>query len=138
MHHQSDVGQGGASDSDRQVAAGNENGRKKMTEKKVSVSCSAVSNGRQIMLDPLRMLNLSVPARQVESILPCGLSMEWATGEHDGSQFGVTVGAGLGSPWLTFCWRDKEYCVNVEDIIKAFFAEILKSESTTKTKKQRR
>ena len=85
------------------------------------IGVAASVGGRAITLDPIRTFDLTVPMREVESTLPCGLRMEWASGEHKGEEFQLTSGAGVGSRWLTFSYKGRQYCADVEDIVTATF-----------------
>ncbi len=76
---------------------------------------------RQITLDPLRERVLNVKWREVESSIPCGFRTEWVSGERDGEQFDLCVGAGCGSPWMTFSYKGRDYCVSVKDILEELF-----------------
>lgn len=81
---------------------------------------SASSGGRQITLDPLRLLPITVDVREVESTIPCGFSMEWVTGTHDGKEFDISAGAGVGSRWLTISYGGRYFCMDIEDFLRAF------------------
>jgi hypothetical protein len=88
------------------------------------IRIAAASGGREITLDPIRELRLEVPAREVESTIPCGFQVEWGAGEMGGEEFCLTVGAGVGSPWLTFADLGKRYCLSAEDLVRAFIEAI--------------
>lgn len=100
--------------------------RKRSTDHKYTggFGIRASSNGRELTLDPIQKLTLAVPAKQVESSMPCGFRVEWASGEHKGEPFEVLCGAGVGSPWMIFKYKGKEYVAEVGDIVGSFFDAI--------------
>lgn len=85
------------------------------------ITVQASTNGRKITLDPLREKVLPTPWREVESSVPCGFRAEWVSGEREGAKFSLMVGAGVGSPWMTFAYRGRDYCINVKDILDELF-----------------
>lgn len=89
------------------------------------IGCSAASNGRRITLEPIRTLRADLPFREVESTLPCGFRVEWASGDDKGKRlFQLNVGAGCGSRWGTFDYKGKQYCFDVEDLARALMQAI--------------
>jgi len=88
-------------------------------EGEITVSFS--HRGRKVTLDPLREKILQVYCKEVESTIPCGLRNMWVSGERNGEDFDLDVGAGCGSPWLTFRYKEREYCINVKDILDELF-----------------
>lgn len=85
------------------------------------ITVQANSNGRKITLDPIREKVLQAAWREVESPIPCGFQSEWVSGDRDGEDFDLRVGAGCGSPWMTFSFKGRHYCINVTDIIAELF-----------------
>jgi hypothetical protein len=76
---------------------------------------------RWTTLEPIRAGTLHVPVRRVASTLECGLRTSWVDGmTDDGEEFNLCSGAGLGSRWLTFTIAGRDYCVDVEDVLKQF------------------
>lgn len=96
-----------------------------MSEKEMvhegEITVQASKGKRRITLDPLREKVLNVKWREVESSVPCGFRQEWISGERDGAEFDLCVGAGAGSPWMTFTYKGRDYCIDVRDIIKELF-----------------
>ncbi len=94
---------------------------------KGEMGCTALANGRKVTLDPIEAFNLSIPAKEVESLLCCGLRQHWmsATDTVTGKEvFDMGCGAGLGSRWLTFTYKGKSYVIDGEDIAKAFMTHV--------------
>ena len=82
------------------------------------ISCEAESNGRRITLEPLQILTLAIPMREVESTLPCGFRQSWVSGDSGKKKFSLTSGAGCGSRWMTFDYAGRQFCVDIEDVVK--------------------
>lgn len=85
---------------------------------------SAASGGRQITLDPIQVLSVTVDVREVESTIPCGFRQEWVDGEHNGTKFDICSGAGLGSRWLTIHYGDRSFCMDIEVFLRSFLAAL--------------
>lgn len=81
----------------------------------------AVHAGQKLTLDPVRERVLQVAAREVSNTIPCGFRQDWVSGEREGHEFRLTVGA-AGSPWMTFEYKGRGYCINVESILDELFA----------------
>lgn len=84
------------------------------------VSMEYTSGRRRITLDPLQEIVLPSTWREVESTIPCGMRFEWVSGEDDEqNEFSLSVGAGVGSPWMTFNYKGRGFCINAQDIATA-------------------
>lgn len=90
-----------------------------MQEETSELRAASSSNGRRITLDPLREKVLQVPWREVESTIPCGFRVGWIEGEVDGKEFDLCAGAGCGSPWVTFDYNGRAFCVDISNFVKA-------------------
>jgi hypothetical protein len=94
----------------------------------------ASTGGRPITLEPLNEItDLVVPARRVESTIPCGFQQvfgEGSIGFADGEvSFTLTSGAGWGNAWMTLSVeRDGATyaleCLDVNDLAKAWLARV--------------
>jgi hypothetical protein len=51
---------------------------------------------------------VELPRVRVESPIPAGFQMEWASGDNGDIEFEVTSGAGLGSSYMVLTVRHKE------------------------------
>lgn len=93
-----------------------------MSEGEVGVQAS--TGGRQLTLDPIRVIPVTVDVREVESTIPCGFRMGWVDGEADGKEFDIAAGAGCGSRWLTIKYGDKYFCMDIEDFLQSFIGAV--------------
>ena len=84
------------------------------------IRVAASVGGRVLTLDPVRLLTLKLEVREVESAIPCGFQVEWATADVRGDELMVCVGAGFGSRWATIRYQDKSYAFSVEDVVSSF------------------
>jgi hypothetical protein len=83
------------------------------------IGITASTNGRRLTLDPLRKKKLAVEVREVESTIPCGFQTPWADGElPDGTKFSLTSGAGVGSRWMTFRYKGRNFAIQADSIIQ--------------------
>lgn len=70
---------------------------------------------RRITLDPLQLIDIPTKWREVESTIPCGFRMSWVEGEKDGQAF--TLCYGVGSPWCTFQYKGRGFCIDMTSVI---------------------
>jgi hypothetical protein len=84
------------------------------------------SNGRRITMDDfIRKGSQPIEIREVETSLPAGIQMNWVEGDNGELHFSLNTGAGVGSRWMTFHYRDRDFAIEAQDIVRAFitFAE---------------
>ncbi len=68
-------------------------------------------------LNPIRTIPLQTPWREVESTVPCGLRINWVSGDKDGEEFDLESGAGCGNPWSTFSYKGRYFCIDMREVI---------------------
>lgn len=88
------------------------------------ISVTASHDGKPVTLDPLRTFEIPVELREVESTIPCGFRMGWLDGDDKGTPFSLAAGAGCGSKWLTFSYGDRDFCVDMSDVVGSFIDTI--------------
>ena len=88
------------------------------------IRVQAAANGRKLTLDPIRIIDLQVPMREVESTIPCGFRMGWLDGDDEGTPFSLTAGAGCGSPWLAFSYGDRDFCFDMTEFVTQLIDKI--------------
>lgn len=74
-----------------------------------------MSEGRRITLDPIaEPIIVETEVREVESTIPAGFRIEWISGSHEGVDFDLSAGAGVGSKYLTIRVGDRYWVVDME------------------------
>jgi hypothetical protein len=80
---------------------------------------------RDLTLDPLKLIEIAVEVREVESTIPAGFQSEWFSGEDDdGNEFTVTAGAGWGSYWMTLHYKGRGFVVDGREILRALVGAV--------------
>lgn len=109
-----------------------------------TIGVRASSGGRPITLEPLNeTTDLAVPARRVESTIPCGFQVNWSEGSTtlvDGTEvtFEVNCGAGVASQWMTLRVTDADgetyalECLSLYDVVGAWLARVGRDGRTPK------
>lgn len=82
-----------------------------------SMVTGASVNGRKLTLDPISRIPITIHVREVESTIPCGFQVNFGEVDVDGHLFEVTAGAGVGSEWLTFRYKGKQYCFPISEVV---------------------
>lgn len=79
---------------------------------------------RRLTLDPVAEHTLAITLREVESSIPAGFQVEWGTVDVDGDELWLGTGAGFGSGWATFRFRDKSYVISASDLVEQFLKAV--------------
>lgn len=103
------------------------------------IRTSATINGRRITLDPVMEREpLAMPVRRVENSMPAGFRVDWLNGKSDdGVKIALTVGAGVGSPWMILRVDHPELgvieeIVNVSDLTEVWVEAAIAAGATPK------
>lgn len=81
---------------------------------------SASVGGKQLTLDPIRLVPITLNIREVESAIPAGFQMQWGDVDVDGDKMELTAGAGMGNGWGTIRFRGKDYVWSITELAEAF------------------
>jgi len=84
------------------------------------------SSGRENTLDPIETIGTGLQVQRVDSTISCGFRVGWFSGEtDDGHEYELTVGAGVGSQWLTMKVDGKRYRADMAEWFEAFVREVI-------------
>lgn len=92
------------------------------------IKVDAAIGGRRITMDPIRVIDVPLEIREVESNIPAGFQIEWGTADIDGEELTLCSGAGMGSRWATIRYRGKSYAFTADQLITAFIEALRRAD----------